>query len=227
MNGEKKRPQRLVIFEEKGSGDYKIAGIEVYGGSEMEIVKVVNIDEPLPPLIDEPEEYITEDFNGDLVLNFLKHPDLSEHLVSLCNKKGIPVIASGQHIPGAICPFTCCGLGRKEGLGAYGKQFGVPEYEVDVEDGRISAVHVKRGASCGATHQVLREIIGLKIDEAPTAISRMVQYICLSDPSDFDPISGKSALHFAGEVHKAALKKAIEAALKGKEDGPCQHRKRT
>ena len=29
------------------------------------------------------------------------------------------------------------------------------------------------------------------------------------DPSGFDPISGKSPLHYAGDVHAAALKKAI------------------
>ncbi len=217
-----KRPQRLVIFEERGSGDYKIAGIEVYG-RDMEIAKVFNIEAPLPPIIDEPDEYISEDFHGDLVLNFLKHPDLSEYLVRLCNKKGIPVIASGQQIPGAICPFTCCGLGKKEGLGAYGQQFGVPEYEVEIEDGRISDVRVKRAASCGATYQVVRELIGTEIEKAPTEISRRVQYLCLSDPSDFDPVSGKSALHFAGEVHKAALKKAIDNALKRKDHGPGKH----
>ncbi len=218
------RPQKIVIFEEQGSGDYKIAGIEVYGKG-MEIVRVVNIDQPLPPLIDEPEEYIPDDFQGDLVLNFLRHPDLSYYLVELCKQKNIPVIASGQQIPGAICPFTCCGLGKKEGLGAYGQQFGVPEYEVELTDNRrIKSINVKRAASCGATFQVVRQIVGLHVDEAPTVISRQVQYLCLSDPSDFDPVSGKSALHFAGEVHKAALKKAIDKAMKEgseQDNGPC------
>ncbi len=214
MKQDTNSPQELVIFEEHGSGDYKIAGIEVYGKG-IKIVRVVNVDQSLPPLIDEPEDYIPDDFQGDLVLNFLKHPDLSFYLVELCKKKGIPVIASGQQIPGAICPFTCCGLGKKEGLGAYGQQFGVPEYEVELtEDRKIKALRVKRAASCGATFQVVREIIGLDAEEAPTIISRQVQYLCLSDPSDFDPVSGKSALHFAGEVHKAALKKAIDQAMK-------------
>ncbi len=221
MTSKLKKKQKLVIFEERGSGDYKIAGIEVYG-KNLEIVKVVNVDLILPPVIDEPEEYITSDFTGDLVLNFLKHPDLSEYLVKLCNQKGIPVIASGQHIPGAICPFTCCGLGKKEGLGAYGQQFGLPEYDiVEIEDDRIKELQVKRAASCGATFQVIKEIVGLPVDEAPTVISRQIQYLCLSDPSDFDPVTGKSALHFAGEVHKSALKRAIDKALKEKDHGSC------
>ncbi len=208
---EKKR-QEIVVFEERGSGDYKIAGISVYG-KDIEIVKVFDIKGILPPIIDEPEEYICQDFKGDLVLNFLKHPDLSEYLVKICNSKGVPVIASGQHIPGAICPFTCCGLGKKEGLGEYGRQFGLPEYEVKIRDGKIFEIKVLRAASCGATFQVTREIIGMPVDIAPTEISRRIQYICLSDPSDFDPITGKSALHFAGEVHKRALEMAIKREM--------------
>ncbi len=211
----KEQAQQIVIFEQDGSGDYKIAGIEVYGKG-LDIVKVVDIKGPLPELIDEPQEYITSNFDCDLVLNFLKHPDLSEYLVEVCNKKDIPCIASGQHIPGAICPFTCCGLGKKEGLGKYGEQFGLPEYEVTLEGRKIKDVKVKRAASCGATYQVVKDILGKSVEDAPTLISRLVQYVCLSDPSDFDPVTGKSALHFAGEVHKGALDRAIKEAQRGK-----------
>ena len=203
--------QQIVVFEQDGSGDYKIAGIQVYGRN-ISVSRVFNIRGPLPVLIDEPEGYINRDFSGDLVLDFLKHPDLSQYVVELCREKGIPVIASGQHIPGAICPFTCCGLGRKEGLGEYGRQFGVPEYRVELLNRRIKALWVKRGASCGATWQVCRKMEGVPAGDAPTVISREIQYLCLSDPSDFDPVSGKSAVHFAGEVHKAALEKALKMA---------------
>ncbi len=203
--------QQVVVFEEDGSGDYKIAGIQVYG-KNISICRVFNIKGPLPVLIDEPEEYISSNFQGELVLDFLRHPDLSQYLVELCRQKNIPVIASGQHIPGAICPFTCCGLGKKKGLGEYGRQFGVPEYEVEIHQGMIKSLSVKRGASCGATWQVCRKMAGVPAREAPTIISRQIQYLCLSDPSDFDPVSGKSAVHFAGEVHKAALEKALSRA---------------
>ncbi len=202
-------PFKIIVFEQAGSGDYKIAGITVYGRGIV-IDKVHNLSAALPPVIDEPGEFITEnDVEGDLILNFLRHPDLSEYLVRLCNRKGIPVIASGQHIEGAITPFTCCGLGKKEAAGTYGEQFGVPEYEVEIKDGRISMLKAKRGAPCGATWQLIPKIVGVKIEEAVSAIGREAQYLCMADPSSFDPISGKSQLHFAGEVHIAALKKAL------------------
>jgi hypothetical protein len=37
-----------------------------------------------------------------------------------------------------------------------------------------------------------------------------VQYFCVADPSDWDPISGKSAVHFAGDVHRSALARALD-----------------
>ncbi len=199
---------RIVVFQQNGSGELKIAGIEAFGKG-IEIAKVFDLPSGLPEVIDEPEEYMNKDFEGDLVLNFLRHPDLSEYLVKICRDKGIPVVASGQRIPGAVCPFTCCGLGRKAGLGAYGNQFGLPEYEVRIEEGIIKEIRVKRGASCGATWQTAGKVLGLKVEDALETIGREVQYLCMADPSSFDPISGKSAVHYAGDVHAAALKRAV------------------
>ena len=93
--------------------------------------------------------------------------------------------------------------------GDYGRQFGVPEYSVEVENGTIASIEVKRGAPCGATWDVLARVIGVPVDEAISTLAREVQYICYADPSSFDPISGKRPLHYAGDVHAAALKKAI------------------
>ena len=72
----------------------------------MEIVERFNIEESLPELVDDPENYIDDEFKGDLVLDFLKHPDLSAHLAAVCEKKGIPIIASGKKHAGAMTPFT-------------------------------------------------------------------------------------------------------------------------
>jgi len=80
---------------------------------------------------------------------------------------------------------------------------------VEVKNDKITSIEVKRGAPCGATWDVLSRVIGLPIDEAISTLAREVQYLCYADPSAFDPISGKSPLHYAGDVHAAALKKAL------------------
>ncbi len=203
--------QRIIIFEERGSGERKIYGLGRYGRG-IEIVGVIDVGGPFPEFVDEPEAMIDSDFSADLCLNYLQHPDLSLHLIEVCNKKGIPVVASGQKVKGAFTPFTCCGLGHHPGLGAYGRQFGVPEFDVCVAGGRIEAVRVLRGAPCGLTWDVAESIKGLTVEEAPSEFGRLVQYGCAADPSRFDPISQKSKLHYAGDVHIMALKKAISVS---------------
>lgn len=201
---------RIVVFEHQGSGQKKIEGIRRYGRN-ITITAIYNITEPLPGFIDEPEQFIPTDFEADLVLCFIKHPDLGHYLADLCQHKGIPMVASGCKIENAITPVTCCGLGKTDKLGTYGEQFGVPEFEVEVTEGRITSLIVKRGASCGATWEVTDKVIGMTLDAALPTIAREVQYLCIANPSAFDPISGHSPLHYAGEVHIAALKKAFAA----------------
>ena len=96
---------KIVVFEEHGSGEKKIQGIKKHGAG-LEISRRFNIQERLPEIVDDPEQYIPDDFSADLVLDFLKHPDLSSHLARICRNKNIPVIASGKKHSDAMTPFT-------------------------------------------------------------------------------------------------------------------------
>ena len=200
----------ILVFQQQGSGEQKIEGVQ-HHGTPIRITKIVSIDDFLPDFIEEPEEFIDDDFTTDLVLNYLKHPDLSHHLITICEQKGIPVVSPGKK-GGGFTPFTCCGLGKSDKLGIYGEKFGLPEYKVTLERNRILDISVVRGAPCGATQDALQEYIGCEVEDVLTRLPRQVQYFCSADPSGFDPVSGKSPVHFAGYVHIAALKKAIEEA---------------
>lgn len=213
MNQPANNPQktRIAIFQQNNSGREKVLGLERYGSDVIEISSTFNIDGTLPPLIDDPEEYLPTNIDADVVLSFLRHPDLLDHLVRLCLDKKIPVIASGKSVQGAITPFTCCGLNCREDLGGYGKRFGLPRLHITTDkNGTITEVDVIRGASCGATWVAAAHLVGISMEHAPTIFAREVQYFCKSDPSAFDPVSGKSSLHYAGHVHAAALKKALD-----------------
>ena len=87
--------QKIVVFQQNQSGKSKISGIKQYG-SDRFIVETVDIDIPLPPVIDDAGEFLPARIDADLVLDFLSHPDLSMDLGSLCTKLGIPVVASGK-----------------------------------------------------------------------------------------------------------------------------------
>ena len=69
---------------------------------------VVSVDEDLPPLIDDGLEYLPDPTGFDLVLDFLKHPDLSYDLADHCSRAGVPVVASGKkhRFDGAHTPPT-------------------------------------------------------------------------------------------------------------------------
>lgn len=88
--------------------------------------------------------------------------------------------------------------------------FGTPEFSVNVIAGHIAHIKVLRGAPCGATWEAALRIKDLPIEEAVVRIGLDVQYFCVADPSAWDPISGKSPVHLAGEFHKAGLKKALK-----------------
>ncbi len=207
VQGEK---MEIIVFQEHDSGIHKIEGVQNFGEG-ISITKIISIDDCLPEFIDEPGDYFSNDFAADLVLNYLKHPDLVHYLISLCTERGIPVVSAGKKGAG-FTPFTCCGLGKNDDLGVYGERFGFPEYKVVLKENRIVAIQVLRGAPCGATWDALKEYEGCLIEDVLTRLPRQVQYFCSADPSAFDPVTGKSAVHFAGYVHIAALKKAIEEA---------------
>ena len=209
-----KTRQRLMVFQQNGSGEAKIAGLKKYGEDLFEI-EVFNIDAVLPLVLDNTREYLPEDISCDLVLDFLRHNDLSTDLAALCEKKGIPLIASGKKTIGkaVITPPTCCGLPRQAGLGNYGECFGAPEFTVEIEDGKIINIKVVRGAPCGASWEAAKRLIGHPVEDAVRKIGLDTQFYCYANPAGWDPIYGKSPVHFAGKIHSQGLRKAIEMVL--------------
>ena len=91
--------QKIVVFQQNGSGEKKINGLKQYGRDLFEL-EIVNIDEVLPIVIDDTSEYLPQNVSGDLVLDFLRHNDLSTDLAALCEKNDIPLIASGKKVTG-------------------------------------------------------------------------------------------------------------------------------
>ena len=106
---------KIIIFQQFDSAEKKIEGITKYGRN-IGTLRLVSIDVHLPEFIDDPGEYFDPSFEADLVLNYLKHPDLSDYLIELCDKKDIPVVSAGKKGSG-ITPFTCCCLCMNERLG--------------------------------------------------------------------------------------------------------------
>lgn len=99
--------QKIVVFQQNGGAESKVAGIIKFGNGFFDL-DIVSINQGLPPVIDDASEYLPDELYASVVLDYLKHPDLSYDLALMCRDKKIPVVASGKKIKvdGVICPPT-------------------------------------------------------------------------------------------------------------------------
>jgi len=99
--------EKILVLQQNGRGESKVQGIKEYGSGRFEI-EIVSMDTPLPQVLDDTRGLLPERIEADLVLDFLKHPDLSHDLAALCVSLNIPLIASGKklRIQGVHSPPT-------------------------------------------------------------------------------------------------------------------------
>ena len=219
MNGKKgidriDRPFKIMVFQQDNRGESKVKGILRYGRDQFDIT-LINIARSMELVIDDTSEYLPDAIEADLVLDYLKHPDLSHDLSLLCRRLGIPIVASGKKtvVSNTHTPPVCCALAHRADLGRYSLCFGTPEFDATVKEGKIVAIYVRRGAPCGATWEAAQHLKGSNVDEALARIGLETQFFCTADPSNWDPIGGKSPVHLAADLHRAALATAIKKAL--------------
>ena len=86
----------------------------------------------------------------------------------------------------------------------------MPEFEVELEQGRIARIGVRRGAPCGATWEAAARVANFPVNEALACIGLQTQYFCAADPAGWDPITGKSPVHLAAEIYRKALLRALQ-----------------
>ena len=101
------KKQRIWVFQQNGSAEAKIKAIQAEASDAISL-KIFNIDDLLPPLLDDADNYLPATIEADMVLNFFSHPDLAYDLAHMCQKQGVPCVASGQRfrIEGVATPPT-------------------------------------------------------------------------------------------------------------------------
>jgi len=60
---------------------------------------------------------------------------------------------------------------------------------------------------------VAKRLIGHPVEDAARKIGLETQFYCFADPAGWDPIHGKSPVHFAGKIHDSELSKAIKKVI--------------
>jgi len=189
-------------------------------------VKSFELPENLPDLIENPDEYLKipkEFFDVDIIISYATHPDLNLELIKLAEKYNVKlVIFSGGAKAGSykqlkeegkkrnvtvIWEEICCATPalKDDKYNEFFSLFGVPEFEIEVENGKIKDVRVKKSAFCGATYFVAKNIKGLSVEEAPSKAGYYTQiYPCMASRG----MNG--GIHRAARVHKRAVEKALE-----------------
>ncbi len=207
-----------------------------YGKRAVELISkkfqvvTYRIPDELPEIIDEPEEIELPDeiFDADIILSYALHPDVNHELVRRAEGKKVKaIILPGGAKSGSRAQLkelgekygvkvmwedVCCATPyiQDEDISEFFAEFGLPEFEVVVENGKIMDVKVKRAAICGSTYFVAENLKGMSIDEAPTKAGYFTQiYPCFATRG----IDGK--IHQAANIHKRQIEKAIERAKEG------------
>ncbi len=164
-------------------------------------VLAVKLDEDLPPMLEEfdlPEEL----FECDVVISYAFHPDINLEIAE--RAKGLVIVVGRDRYlrrKGVVVEEVCCATLRKH---PFFERFGIPEFEVRVEDGKLEDIKVLRSAPCGATYFVAEKLKGVEVENAPTLAGYYTQiYPCLSTRG----LGG--GIHKAGKVHELAMMRAI------------------
>ncbi len=206
--------QRISIIQQGMDGETKVRWLSEHKAG-FEIVQVMKLPAVLPVVIDEPEQYLAEIRDTDLVMTFVTQADILEEIARWCKEHDVVLVASGQKLSGrgVFCPPICCALVANDVLGPYAKLYGAPVLKAKAEGGVLKEIHVKRGAPCGATWLAAKKVIGMAVEEGITRFGLEVQFNCTANPAGWDPLWGSSPVHTAAKVHSKALEHALDEEL--------------
>ncbi len=159
------------------------------------------IPENLPEIIDDFSEIKIPDFvfSADVVLDYTNHPDVPYLL-----KDAKKILTTSRcNLKNALYTDCFCAVNITE-------KFGIPEFMVKINEGKIKDIVVLKSSPCGAAFIVAEKIKDKTLEEALNTVGLLTQYECKGKGG---PIS---SIHKAAEIHKNALEKAIMNAQKSK-----------
>ncbi|MFZ2498276.1 MAG: DUF166 domain-containing protein [Methanosarcina sp.] len=195
--------------------------------SDFSIV-TADLPEFVPMFIEEPDEFLEaldfdrNVFSAEIIVTYSLHPDLTSSIARLAAEAGVRSLiipggpsrasipelkklseASGMDIE---VDEICCTLEPNAFNRPFADLFGSPILKVKTKDGKISEVEVIKGAPCGSTWHMAKEIVGVPVKDAPPKAGLLTQhYPCKAARGDL------GGIHESGELHKQALIKALES----------------
>jgi hypothetical protein len=190
-------------------------------------VVTADLPELLPLFIEEPDQYLEalnfdkRVFSAEIVITYSLHPDLTSSIAKLAARAGVrSLIVPGGPSRASIPELNkiseasgmdievheiCCTLEPNEFNRPFTDIFGSPILEVKTTDEKIGDVKVLKGAPCGSTWYMAKEIVGVPLKDAPPKAGLQIQhYPCRAARGDL------GGIHESGELHKQAFIKALK-----------------
>ncbi len=198
-------------------------------------VEEVPPPESLPPLIEDPERYLPQLPEVDVLIAVKLHPDLllalpektdtkailvpvespdwidrytTEKLRETCEELGIEC-----EIPRPACTLDPNGPTLERLCKA--AMIGKPMISIEINGGVITDAETLRSAPCGCTWYVAKSLVGVDVDpeRVKAAVSEAHHSFPCTASMDVDPELGDTLLHVAGRLHIEAVLQALEEAL--------------
>ncbi len=194
--------------------------------SDFSIV-TADLPEFVPVFIEEPDEYLealnfdTHVFSAEIIITYSLHPDLTSAIAKLAAEAGVrslivpggpsrasvPELKKISKVSGMDIEVDeiCCSLEPNDFNRPFAELFGSPILKVKTKDGKIADVKVIKGAPCGSTWYMAKEIVGTEVKDAPPKAGLLIQhYPCRATRGEI------GGIHESGELHKQAFIKALE-----------------
>jgi hypothetical protein len=196
-------------------------------------VDAYQVPRSLPPVLDDAAEYLPGELGaGDVIIAISIHPEILIEIPNLvagvATRALIAPIEDPNWIKPGLAKQVTQECARRGIESAFPKPFcalepttpviqefceeyavGVPTFRFEIENGKIAAVEVMRGAPCGLTDFVAEQLLGLPADDAlPEKAGQFHHaYPCLStmimDPALGDTIMHKSLFLLRDRVREA------------------------
>ena len=229
---------RIYAIIQGEYGQRIVDAIREHGPPDWEVL-VWEAPQFLPPIVDDPEEFLPQNPpQVDLILSLVENRSASELIPDLALLTGAQAVIApvdnrawlprgmmrqiehrlaAKSISSAF-PVPFCALEVQPGqhplIQEFATLFGRPKVEIEIENDQVARVKILRGATCGCTGFLAQRLVGVHIDEAEEQAGLAHHhYPCLASMV-MDEEFEDTLMHRSGLMTKLAVHDPLRPLLK-------------
>ena len=225
---------RILAVVQGEYGERMVRNMRERGPKDWKI-ETLKLPKFLPPIIDEPDEFLPTQIPGaDLLLSLVetsqaallvpansKKANVKSVIFAVDNGKWMPAGLKNQlerelaahgiksAFPKPFCSLTEIG---DRYIDAFARRFGKPVLRIKCRN-VLDEIEVVRGAPCGSTHHMARECVGVRVEDAREKCALAAHhYPCLAS-MEMDAEIGDTLMHRSGFIVMGEVERAVVECL--------------